>query len=77
MWEECFRTGLERVLARLDISPLSETLGKLAFWLARELAWWWIVSIMVAFLLSFLAELETVRGLARLSKRYLSAARAP
>jgi hypothetical protein len=76
MWEEFLRTGLERLLAALGVAPLSLTLAKLAFWLARELAWWWIVSIMVAFLLSFLAESETVRGLSRLSKRYLSAARA-
>jgi hypothetical protein len=76
MWEEFFRIGLERVLVRLDFSPLSETLGKLAFWLARELAWWWIVSVMVAFLLSFLTESEAVRSLSRLSKRYLFAARA-
>jgi len=75
MWEECFRTGLEAILARLDISPLSQTLGKLAFWLARELAWWWIVSVMVALLLSFLAESETVRGVSQLAKQYLSPAR--
>jgi len=72
MWEECFRTALEAILARSGIAPLSATLGKLAFWLARELAWWWIVSVMVALLLSFLAESETVRGLSQLAKRYLS-----
>jgi hypothetical protein len=75
MWEECLRTGLETILAGLDISPLSQTLGKLAFWLARELAWWWIVSVMVALLLSFLAESETVRGVSQLAKRYFSPAR--
>jgi hypothetical protein len=75
MWEVCLRTGLEAMLARLDISPLSQTLGKLAFWFARELAWWWIVCVMVALLLSFLAESETVRGLSQLAKRYFSPAR--
>jgi hypothetical protein len=76
MWGECFRTGLAAILARLDISPLSGTVSTLIFWLARELAWWWIVSVMVAFLISFLAESETVRGLVQLSRRYLSSARA-
>jgi hypothetical protein len=45
-------------------------------WLVRELAWWWIVSVMVAFLLVFLADSETVRTFWELSKRYLSAKRA-
>jgi hypothetical protein len=76
MWEECFRTGLERVFARLDFSPLFATLGKLTLWFARELAWWWIVSIMVAILFCFLAESETVRGFSQLAKQYLSPIRA-
>ena len=76
MWGEFFRTGLAAILARLDISPLSGTVSTLIFWLAREFAWWWIVSVMVAFLISFLAESETVRGLVQLSRRYLSSARA-
>ena len=76
MWGEFFRTGLAAILARLDISPFSGTLSTLIFWLARELIWWWIVSLMVAFLISFLAESETVRGLSQLWRRYLSSARA-
>jgi len=76
MWEECFRTGLKAIFARLDTPPLYETLAQLTLWLVRELAWWWIVSLMTAFLLSYLAESETVRGFAQLSKRYLAARRA-
>jgi len=60
----------------LDTPPLYETLAQLTLWLVRELAWWWIVSLMTAFLLSYLAESETVRGFAQLSKRYLAARRA-
>src|SRR5712691_695144 len=75
MWEEFFRTGLKAIFAWLDIPPLAETLSHLTLWLARELAWWWIVSVMTACLLSFLAESETVRGFAQLSKRYLSSTR--
>jgi hypothetical protein len=67
MWEECIRNGM----ARLDMPPLVDAVSQLTVWLARELAWWWIVSVMAAILLSFLAESETVRGFARLSKRYL------
>jgi hypothetical protein len=72
MWEECVRFGFEAILARSGIAPLFATLGKLTFWLGREVAWWWIVSVMVALLLSFLAESETVRGLSQLAKRCLS-----
>ncbi len=67
MWEECIRNGM----ARLDMPPLADALSQLTVWLARELAWWWIVSVMTAILLSFLAESETVRGFVRLSQRYL------
>jgi hypothetical protein len=76
MWEECLRIGLASVLAQLDVPPLFDLLIKLAFWVVRELAWWWIVSVMVAFLVSFLAESETVRGFSQLSRRYLTAMRA-
>jgi hypothetical protein len=76
MWEECFRIGLEAVVAHFDIPPLADNLRIFAFWLARELAWWWIVSVMVAFLLIFLAESETVRDFSDLSKRYLLSKRA-
>jgi hypothetical protein len=60
----------------LDIPPDYETLSLLTLWLARELAWWWLVSVMTACLLSFLAESETVRGFLQLSRRHLSAMRA-
>src|SRR5216684_895135 len=68
MWEECFRTGLQAVSAWWEIPPVYETLSLFTLWLAHELAWWWIVSIMTACLLSFLADSETVRDVARLSK---------
>ena len=76
MWEECFRLGLKAIFAHLDIPQFVDYLQIFIFWLARELAWWWIVSVMVAFLLSFLAESEIFRAVAELSKRYLSARRA-
>jgi hypothetical protein len=76
MWEECVRTGLKAISAWLDIPPLAETLSHITLWLGRELAWWWIVSVMTAFLLSLLAGSETVRGFAQLSKRYLADPRA-
>jgi hypothetical protein len=76
MWEECFRLGLGIILGYLDIPQSADNLRILVFWLARELAWWWLVSVMVAFLLVFLAESETVRTFLELSKRYLSAKRA-
>jgi hypothetical protein len=76
MWEECFRNGLAAIFARLDIPPLSDTLIQFTLWLVRELAWWWIVSVMTACLLSFVAESETFRGFTHLSKRYLSSPRA-
>ena len=71
MWEECFRIGLESIFAHLDTPPFADNLRIFTFWLARELAWWWIVSVMVAFLLIFLAESATVRAFSGLWKRYL------
>jgi len=76
MWEECLRIGLASILAQLDVPPLFDLLAKLAFWVARELAWWSIVSVMVAILVSFLAESETVRSVSQLARRYLPATRA-
>jgi len=76
MWEECFRIGLETVFAHEEIPLFADNLRILVFWLARELAWWWFVSVMVAFLLVFLAESETARTFLDLSKRYLPARRA-
>jgi hypothetical protein len=76
MWEECFRLGLEAIFDHLHMPQFVDYVRIFIFWLARELAWWWIVSVMVAFLLVFLAESETVRTFLDLSKRYLSARRA-
>jgi hypothetical protein len=76
MWEECFRLGLKAIFDHLDIPQFVDYVQIFIFWLARELAWWWIVSVMVAFLLSFLADSEIFQAVVGLSKRYLSAKRA-
>jgi hypothetical protein len=53
MWGECFRLALYRAL---EHPGFPEALGgqlELLFWLCRELAWWWTVSVMLTVLVDF------------------------
>jgi hypothetical protein len=71
MWGEFFRTGLAAVFYLFD----NNTIATLLFivygllWFARELAWWWLVSVMTAILIEFALTSQTVRGVLRLSRR--------
>jgi len=73
MWGEFFRRGLLNFLGIAAFSPLSRNLLYLAYWLVwlvRELAWWGMISVMVAILLSFLADARTVRAAWQAVGRY-------
>jgi hypothetical protein len=61
MWEECFRLALYHWLAHADLSEAAIFKLKIAFFCARELAWWWVVSIVVAILADFLLRSEILR----------------
>ena len=74
MWGEFFRTEL---LAQIHHSTDPGIVNGLSalysiVWLVRELAWWWLVSVMTTILIDFLAQSETVLGLGQLSRRYLA-----
>lgn len=74
MWGEFFRAEL---LAQIhhDTDPgIVNGLSALysIVWLAREMAWWWLVSVMTTVLIDFLAKSEAVLGLRQLSQRYLA-----
>jgi hypothetical protein len=49
MWGECLRRVLD---------------GGFAFWLLRELCWWWVVSVMLAVIADFLRDAPIVRSAA-------------
>lgn len=59
MWGECIRQNLMLAYG------LSDAFGGdfpiLVFWLLRELAWWWVISILTAVLLEFIWESPVVR----------------
>jgi hypothetical protein len=61
MWGEFFRTNLVRGLLALDTSGQWTLFTVRGFWLARELAWWWTVSVFVSVLIHFAAESEVGR----------------
>lgn len=58
MWEECARRALYRVLTHAAFPAVSVYSVKLAFFLARESAWWLIVSLLASVLIDFLMRSE-------------------
>lgn len=58
MWSEFFRTNLPRVMQWLDVSKTAEAAVLFALWFLRELAWWWLISVMLAVITDFLLRSE-------------------
>lgn len=78
MWEEFFRAKLFLGLAAHGFSHGTINAARFDFWLARELAWWFLVSVMGAVIVAQLAETGTGQQLAALLRRLgVKAARAP
>jgi hypothetical protein len=69
MWGECFRTNLLAGLRHLKIDPPLVDTVWLNFWLLRELAWWWLIAVMLAILADFARQSELARRLAALFGR--------
>jgi len=67
MWSECFRRMLDRSLDTQAVSEMLVGYLKILFWLFRELAWWWIISVMLAVLVDFVSASPIGR---RLSTRF-------
>jgi len=71
--------GLINLIGSAASSAVALDLVYLALWLVwlvRELAWWGMIGVMVAILVSFLADAPTVRALWRTS-RQVGRARVP
>jgi hypothetical protein len=69
MWGECLRLAIYRGLDALGVSDALATELKIQFWLARELCWWWTVSVMLVVLADFLQASPIVRRLSALLGR--------
>jgi hypothetical protein len=63
MWGECFRTNLILALRGLERGDGIVLAGWLGFWLLRELAWWWTISVLAASVFSLLSQSGTGRWL--------------
>jgi hypothetical protein len=61
MWGEFFRTNLIVALRGLAADEGVVQTAWFAFWLVRELAWWWSISVLAAVTLYFLSESEVGR----------------
>jgi hypothetical protein len=69
MWGECFRTNLLAGLGFLEIGPSLVDTVWLNFWLLRELAWWWLIAVMLAVLADFALRSQLAQRLAALYGR--------
>ncbi|MGH7033398.1 MAG: hypothetical protein ACREFL_06690 [Stellaceae bacterium] len=78
MWGEFFRTKLLAGLAAHGFGYGTINAAWFDFWLARELAWWFLAAVLGAVMLARLGEAGTGRQLAALLRRLgIKAARAP
>ncbi len=54
MWEEFFRFHIDPIIAGIGAPiPVAVEL-RFLFWLTREVAWWWVVAVLLAILVEFL-----------------------
>ncbi|MBV9757310.1 MAG: hypothetical protein JO047_09670 [Alphaproteobacteria bacterium] len=53
LWQEFFRLSLYALPARLGLSDRATFTVYALFWLSRELAWWWMIAVLVWVLLDF------------------------
>ena len=58
MWGECFRTNLIAGLDHFHVAALRHGEILLDFWAIRELAWWWLISVLLAIIVHFLLQSE-------------------
>ena len=61
MWGEFFRTNLIFALRTLGVEDGTVSLAWLGFWLVRELAWWWSISVLAAAFFYLLSQSEIGR----------------
>ena len=69
MWGEFFRRAMNSALNHIGLPTAIPAPAAILFWVARELVWWWIVSLFLALLFLFLSEAAAFRKLGRLGRR--------
>jgi|SRR5580658_69684 hypothetical protein len=69
---------LQQLVARLSggtARPMGGSAAMNIYWIGHELAWWWVVSVLLAILFCFVAQSPVWPALAGLSRRLVPAAR--
>jgi hypothetical protein len=64
MWGYYLARPVGVVAAMLPGPSMVGALIKTAFWIGRDLAWWWVISVLLAATLLIVARSETVRRVA-------------
>jgi hypothetical protein len=77
MWGEFFRTTLIQALRAAALGDGAVLAGWLGFWLLREVAWWWAISVLAAATFWLLAHSPTGRFLSNLLARRAAAVGGP
>jgi hypothetical protein len=74
MWGEFFRTNLLAALTRFHVGDRNVESAWFELWFLRELAWWWLISVMAAVIVDFLGRSEMGMFLSSALKRRRPAA---
>jgi hypothetical protein len=75
MWGECIRHALYSALENPRAPQILAGDLKILFWLVREFAWWWSVSVMLTVLTDFLRDSPTLNTMRSLFDRLAVRAR--
>jgi len=59
MWNDCLYRTMMEVQHWLAVTPLQSSIAQLVFWCLREVIWWWVVTILLAFLICLATLSET------------------
>jgi len=52
MWSECIMRGLGNILDLLGLGPRLAVGTHFALWILREVTWWWVVTVLLALLIT-------------------------
>jgi hypothetical protein len=69
LWGQFFQRALAQTVLALDLPLGLANAMQLVFWLAREAMWWWVVTALLAFVLSLLERSPLGRHLCGLALR--------
>jgi hypothetical protein len=69
MWAQFLDRSREEILDLLDASTTTLEFSRFAFWLLREVVWWWVVTILLALALCLIYRSQSGQQLLRLFLR--------